>query len=62
MLNLICIRTSFTLLMGAKTFNGVLEQIMPSYITPTKIGISHIRIAFPHTFCMIIIKKPSELG
>ena len=24
-------------------------------------GFRHIRIAFPHTFCMHIIKKPSEL-
>ena len=39
-------------------FKGVLEQIMPSFITPTKIGIRHTRIAFSHT----LIKKPSELG
>ena len=35
---------------------------MSSGITPTKIGIRHIRIAFPLTFCMRIIKKLSELG
>ena len=29
--------------------------------TPTKIGIRYIRIAFPHTYCMCILKKPSEL-
>ena len=29
---------------------------------PYQIGIRHIRIAFPHTFGMRIIKKPLELG
>ena len=36
---------------------GVLQQIMPSYITPTKIGIGYIRIAFPYTFCMRISSR-----
>ena len=27
---------------------------MPSYITPSKIGIRHNRIAFPHTLCTFI--------
>ena len=34
------------------TLKGVLEQIMPSYITPSKIRIRHIRIAFQHTSCI----------
>ena len=44
------IGTSFTSCIGAKPFKGVVEQIMPPYTcaTPTKIGIRHIRIAFPH--------------
>ena len=46
--------------MGAIPLKGVLEQIMQSYITPTKIGIRHIRIPFLRTFCMV--KKPLELG
>ena len=40
--------TSFTSLMGAKPLKAVLEQIVPSYITPIKIGIRHFRVAFPH--------------
>ena len=34
------------------TLKGVLEQIMPSYITPSKVRIRHIRIAFQHTSCI----------
>ena len=34
--------------MGAKPLKAVLEQIVPSYITPIKIGIRHFRVAFPH--------------
>ena len=35
---------------------------MSLYIAPTKVGIRHIKIAFPHTFCMRTIKKPAEVG
>ena len=37
--------------MGVEPLKGVLEEIMPSYITLSKIGIGHNRIAFPRTLC-----------
>ena len=51
-------------LMGGKTLKGGLRADNTIIYNPctTKIGIKHIRIAFPHTFCMRIIKKPSQLG
>ena len=48
--------------MGIKHLKGVLKVTMPSYIVPTKVVIRHIRIAWPLTFGVQIIKKPSELG
>ena len=49
-------------LFGAKTIlkSGLRADNAIIY-NPTQIGIRHIRIAFPHTFCMRIVKKPSEL-
>ena len=41
---------------------GVVEQIIPSYVTPTIIGIRHIRFVFPHAYCMRIIKKNFRTG
>ena len=43
--------------MGAKLLKG-----SSSSITLTKIGIRHIRISFPHTFCVRITMKPLERG
>ena len=52
-------------LMGANPSNmsqGILKQIVLSYIhcNPTIIGSIQITSVFPYTFCMCIIKKPSE--
>ena len=38
---------SFTSLMGAQTLKEGLRADNASYITPTKMGIRHFRIAFP---------------
>ena len=40
----------FYFVKGTKPLKGVLEEIMPSYKTPYKIVIRHIRIAF-YTHC-----------
>ena len=47
--------------MGAKHIKGILKATMPPYLIPTKVGIRHIRIAWPLTLCMQIIKKTSEI-